>query len=915
MKTRKRVSRAIMAALGIGFFSSAQFTFAQQDASPQAPAQPEMTQPETAQPETAQPQMAQPETAQPQTAQAAPEQVQEKIVITGSNIPRSEAATVENVQIITPEEIKSSGQLTVADYLRTLSSTFGNSYNESFSNSYAPGAAMVGLRGLTQKDTLVLLNGRRITNYGLFQNLSDSFVDLNVIPLAAIERIEVLKSGGSAIYGSDAIAGVINIILKQNSTEKTAEIGDRITTDGGANTRDASLLLGFGDFANQGYNVTSTVSLYKRDQLLFSQRENTAAQDYRNLPDGVLWWHISNQYTSVPGPFPNCGKNGIPGQPENGTSGFGCYYNDANQLPLVPGAERANLTSTGNLRLNSDWTAFSDVFYSNEKTTQYFTPATLGPGNFVVNPATGGAAQISNVLPASNPASLGGAPTPIQYAFQSVGPRDAEVISNTYRVSGGVKGTLHGWDVEAAYGHSENHVSFEQQNGINATTLVTDINNGSFNFLNPALTPGANAALGIQYGFSSVAKLDTLGVKGTEEMFNLPGGKASTALGAEFRHESVDDEPGSAINSGVVLNEGATRVVASRDVSAVFAEFDFPFLKSLEADIAAREEHYTDVGNNFKPQTTLRWQPVREFTMRAVYAQGFRAPSLAEASNSISVAHQSVIDPLDPLHRPTETVGFITGGNPNVTPETSKNLDLGLVFSPISNANLSLDYYSIYLYHVIAPNATAQQIVSDPTAYPPGSLVRTANGTVLYAKALYTNQFEVHTAGVDVNADLSVPLPSGAKLKFALDATYVSTFQVNNGSQWSEFVGNNGWDYLSPISGGGPVPRWKGSILGAWENPDWVGQATVRYTDSYANSLTIFGLTQQEVASFTALDLYGQYRGLKNWKFSLSVVNALNQKPPYDSAFSLFGPIPTPYDFTTYDDLGRMIDFRVAYSF
>jgi len=230
MKTRKRVSRAIMAALGIGFFSSAQFTFAQQDASPQAPAQPEMTQPETAQPETAQPetaqpQMAQPETAQPQTAQAAPEQVQEKIVITGSNIPRSEAATVENVQIITPEEIKSSGQLTVADYLRTLSSTFGNSYNESFSNSYAPGAAMVGLRGLTQKDTLVLLNGRRITNYGLFQNLSDSFVDLNVIPLAAIERIEVLKSGGSAIYGSDAIAGVINIILKQNSTEKTAEIG------------------------------------------------------------------------------------------------------------------------------------------------------------------------------------------------------------------------------------------------------------------------------------------------------------------------------------------------------------------------------------------------------------------------------------------------------------------------------------------------------------------------------------------------------------------------------------------------------------------------------------------------------------------------------------------------------------------
>ena len=842
MKTRKRVSRAIVVALGIGFFSSAQFAFAQQDASQPAPAQPEMTQPEMAQPEMAQPEMAQPATAQPPVAQAAPEQVQEKIVITGTNIPRSEAATVENIQIITPQEIKASGQITVADYLRTLSSTFGNSVNESFSNSFAPGAAMVGLRGLTQKDTLVLLNGRRITNYGLFQNLSDSFVDLNVIPLAAIERVEVLKSGGSAIYGSDAIAGVINIILKQNSTEKTAEIGDRITTDGGANTRDASLLLGFGDFANQGYNVTSTVSLYKRDQLLFSQRENTAGQDYRNLPDGVLFWHISNQYTSVPGPFASCGKNGLPGQPQTaGTSGPGCYYNDANQLPLLPGAERANLTATGNLRLNSDWTAFSDVFYSNEKTTSYFTPATLGPGDFVFNPATGGVTSVSNVLPASNPASLGGAATPIQYAFQSVGPRDYEVISNTYRVSGGVKGTFHGWDVEGAYGHSENHVSFDQQNGINATNLVTDINNGSFNFLYPGATPGANAALGLQYGFSSVAKLDTLGVKGTEEMFNLPGGKASTAVGAEFRHESVDDEPGTAIASGLVLNEGVTKVVASRDVSAVFAEFDFPILKSLETDLAAREEHYTDVGNNFKPQATVRWQPAREFTMRAVYAQGFRAPSLAEASNSSSLAHQNAFDPLDPLHRPTESVGFITGGNPNVTPETSKNLDLGMVFSPVSNANLSLDYYSIYLYHVIAPNGTSQSIISDPSAYPPGSLVRSANGTVIYAKALYTNQFEVHTAGVDVNADLSVPLPSGAKLKFALDATYVATFQVNNAGQWSEFVGNNGWDYLSPISGGGPVPRWKGSVSGAWENPNWVGQATVRYVDSYANSLEPLG--------------------------------------------------------------------------
>jgi len=527
MKKLIRVSCAI--ALGAELLSPLHHAFAQQEGS-------------------------QPATQQPVLAQAAPEQTLERIEITGSNIKRAEVAVVENVQVITAQEIKASGQQTVADYLRTLSSTFGNSINESFSNSFAPGAAMVGLRGLTQKDTLVLLNGRRITNYGLFQNLSDSFVDLNVIPLAAIDRIEVLKSGGSAIYGSDAIAGVINIILKQNTTEKTATAGGRITTDGGAATRDANVILGFGDLATQNWNVVSTASVYKRDQLLFSQRSNTASQDYRGLQDGVLLWHVANQYTNTSQPFPTCGNNGLPGLTQNGNGGPGCYYNDANQLALLPGAERANLTSMGNLRLNSDWTAFGDVFYSFEKTTSNFTPTTLDSNSFVVNPATGGASAISNILPAGNAASQFGAPTPIRYAFQSVGDRNYDVISNTYRVSGGVKGDFKGWDVDAAYGHSENHVSFDQQHGINASNLVTEIANGTFNFLNPQATPGANTALGLDYGFGSVAKLDTLGVKGSKEIFNLPGGKATAAIGAEYRHESVDDEPGTAIASGLVLN-------------------------------------------------------------------------------------------------------------------------------------------------------------------------------------------------------------------------------------------------------------------------------------------------------------------------------------------------------------------------
>ena len=838
-----------------------------------------------------------------------------EVVITGSHIKRAEAETAENVQVISAQEIQSSGQETVADYLRTISSTFGNSINESFSNSFAPGAAMVGLRGLSGKDTLVLLNGRRITNYGLFQNLSDSFVDLNVIPLAAIERIEILKSGGSAIYGSEAIAGVINIILKQNTTEKAVEVGGRLTTDGGAATRDANLRVGFGDFASQGYNVFATASAYKRDELLFSQRTNTEGQDYRNLPDGILAYDLSNQYRKAPrGPFPTCGTNGLPGEVNTGTAGLGCYYNDASQLALLPGAVRANFTATGNLRLSDAWTAYSDLFFSNEETKNNFTPEPFNSSAFIANIGTGGATAISNVLPGTNPAALGGAPTPINYVFQSVGPRNVEVVSNTWRVTVGAKGTLFGWDIDGGYGHSENHVSVEQQNNINAATLVAEIANGSFNFLNPALTPAANNALRIQNTYGSVAKLDTVDVKGSGALFDLPGGQAKVAVGGEVRHDSVNDQPGAAETAGLVLSSGVTRVVASRTVYAGFAEFDFPIVKSLDLDLAAREEHYSDVGSNFRPQFTLRYQPISEVTLRAVYAYGFRAPSLAEASTSESIAHQTVNDPLDPQGRPSETVGYITGGNPLVKPETSKNLDLGIVLSPFKNLDLSVDFYNIYLNHVISPNASAQQIIDDPAAYP-GELVRGPDGTVVYAEALYTNQFKIQTSGFDVNAGYSVPLADAGRLKFALDATYVDRLQVNQGGVWTNFTGSNGWDYESPISGGGPVPRWKGSFTAGWENPDWAAGATFHYTGGYQNSGTMFaGLTQQNVASYESTDLDAEYRGLKNWRFRLSVVNLFNRYPPYDSAALLFFPAGTPFDPATYDDLGRMIDLHITYS-
>jgi iron complex outermembrane receptor protein len=469
-------------------------------------------------------------------------------------------------------------------------------------------------------------------------------------------------------------------------------------------------------------------------------------------------------------------------------------------------------------------------------------------------------------------------------------------------------------------------------NGLNARVLMADLAAGAadpFNFLNPLSTPAASNALRVGYGYTGVAKLDTFGVKGTGGIYDLPGGTVTAAAGVELRHESANEQPSDTLSEGLVMNTGVTKADAGRTITAGFLELDLPIIKSLEVDVAGREEHYTIGGSNFSPQATMRWQALREITFRAVASKGFRAPSLAEGSNSTSLANQTATDPLDPLHRPTEAVGFITGGNPNLHPETSKNLDLGFIVSPLNNVNFSVDYYSIWLYDVIASNGSAQSVINNPSAYPPGSLVRDASGAVVYAKGLYTNLYKIRTDGLDFEGDVTFALPDASKLKAAFNATYVPTFLVFCGNAcagppipWQNYAGSNGWNFASPISGGNAIPHWKGSLTIGWQQTQWSADLVTRFVDRYTNifSQPVFGgfLKQQSVASYTSLDLDGQYRW-KNWKATLSIINLTDKQPPYDSSALLFGsfapPVAQPFDTGLYDALGRMIDLHLSYTF
>jgi iron complex outermembrane recepter protein len=872
--------------------------------------------------------------AQTQLAEQTPV---EKVEVTGSHIKRAEAETAENIQIITSQDIERGGQPTVADYLRTLSANFA-AFNETFTDSFAAGAAGFALRGLSQKNTLVLLNGRRIANYGFAQNLEDTFVDLNVIPISAVERIEVLKSGAAAIYGSDATAGVVNIILKQKRTEREVGGGGSMTKEGGGATRDAWLSLGIGNFASDGYNIFATGSVFKRSDLLASQRSYTQAQDFRNRnpPDGFLAYLPSGTYVSNSNPtaptvaFPTCGTPAVPGRVFQSSAfpgiatGTTCAYNPANQLSLDPATERVNLTTTFSLKLSSDWTAFGDVLYSDIKTAARFTPIPLNSNSIAFDPATGGARVIPNTLPAGNPSNLNLGP-PLQnadgsqdfvYRFNLVGSQDYSVYSNTYRVSGGLKGNWMNWDWEAAYGHSENDVDQVHYNSVKANALASAIQSGSYNFLDP--TPVSVAALRAEWTQESISKLDTFGVKGTGGLFDLPAGRLSAAAGAEFRHESINNRPDKQLAGGEILGWGINKVDGGRSVYAGYAEVDAPILKGLETDLAAREEHYGDVGGNFSPRAELRWQPSSAVSVRATGSKGFRAPSLPEISHASSLGFVQAVDPQDPLKRPNGYLfGIVARANPNLKPETSRNLDVGIVLSPTSNLNVSLDYYRISVDHLIAIQPIFQNILLNPGLYP-GQIFRTPGGFIAYVVIPYGNEYQVVTSGYDFEGHAIFPLANAAKFHLDLVGTYVSQLAVFDGTSWTDYVGSNGWLFASPISGGGAVPHIRGSLSGTWENPSWVGEATIRYIDSYHNYCENFGACVNpesfKVGSNTTLDLFGEYRGLRNWRFRFSVVNVFNVAPPYDH-FSLLFQGYQAYDQTLYDPRGRIVDLHVQYDF
>ncbi|MDQ0010571.1 iron complex outermembrane receptor protein [Luteibacter jiangsuensis] len=879
------------------------------------------------------------------TPPAAPANQQEQqttelqaITVTGSALPRIDVETPSPVTTITAEQIQKSGLTTVSDVVRAVSADNSGSIPASFTAGFAAGSSGVALRGLTVNSTLVLIDGRRAANYPLADDGQRSFVDLNTIPSNAIERIEVLKDGASSLYGADAIAGVVNIILRPGyqGTEFTADVGT--SQHGGGTTRRATVLFGGGDLNKDGWNAYFSAEYQHDDEILTRQRgypyntADTRRSGGNNLiggqpsqNSGSIYGTVTPGTLSRPGdvtsgvpdpdavaqPLVPCGSRGTLVTDDPANPGSYCAQNFARYTAIQPTMDRRGLYGRFTIKLSDTSKAYLAASYYEVKTSFPGVPAQIQAGtprntNSIALPAT----LPDGSLNPNNPFAAEGKAALINYGFPSA-LASGENDNHNLRLVGGLTGSWGDWSYDTALVFNHSSLDTRLSGFLNYDRLIDAVTNGTYNFIDP----GANSreflrALAPPLKKTSTSDLQSFDFRVTRPLMDLAGGSLGLAAGLDVRHEEQDDPD---LNPNLAAQGlGIAHVKGDRTVSGLYVELDAPFLESLEVDVSGRYDHYSDFGNNFSPKIGIKWKPIEELAFRGTFSKGFRAPSFAENGSSEAEGFATYTPPEDfqAAHGNSGYVqpyglGFLTRANPNIKPERSKSWTFGILYQPTPDLSASLDYYRIKKTGVIAqqsasavldayyaglplpPESAIVQDVPDPAA--PDALPRP-----LVVAAPYVNQNALETKGLDLNLKAGYDFSENVRFTSELNLTKIISWQLTleDGSTL-QFVGTHG---PYGLSSGAGTPRYRGS----WANSIQFGKATVTGTLYYTSGIKLtapdittgcFSTNTDtganvpadcRMSSFTDFDLTGRYDISDKVAITGSIMNVFDKKAPFD---------------------------------
>ena len=821
--------------------------------------------------------------AMAQDAPAADPEELTRIEVTGSRIKRVDSETSQPVFTMNREQIQAQGLTSVGDVIQNITSN-GSTLNSTFNNG-GNGETRVSLRNLGSNRTLVLVNGRRwVGGTGL-----GGAVDLNTIPTAAVERIEVLKDGASTIYGSDAIAGVVNVILRQNfdGAEANAYLGVHDEGDGFRQSYDFTV-----GTNSDRWSAMMGIGYVKEEPVMAGEREISA------VPNFGATGGFGNSGTPPIGRFSINGTrpDGTRGQftgDRPGPLGFRPYvgatdsYNFAPDNYLVTPQERTSLFAQGALDITDSLRFKTTVTYNERKSEQLLAanPIVLG----IINPGTNG----ENIVISRNNIynRFGRDITGIQYRPKELGGRSFNQNVDTYAFNGGFDGTLtigekfFDWEAGYFYGKNEQNDVTEGLYNISALrtalgpsfidpvtrtptcgTPAAPIGGGCvpLNLLNGAgsVTPEMGRYIGFiahdQYGYEQKNFYANIG----GDLFELPAGPLAFSLGGEHREESGFDQPDALINLGDTTGNARKATGGGYSVDEAYLELaipvlaDVPFAKLLDISVAARYSDYSNFGDTVNSKFGFRWKPLEDLLIRGNWSEGFRAPSISELFTGVSDNFPEISDPCNGslqgdrnTDRPAACAGIpaydqqntqirtLVGGNPMLGPETSLSKTLGFVYSPsfVEGLDVSLDWWEIEVESAVFTQA-AQAILDNCYRNNASSacdlIIRAADGQISRLQATPANVGTIYNEGYDLTVGYRLPEQSWGKMRFLWDTAYLveSTTDVNGDGVVSEDpVTGEGGDTVGEYSNRNNNWRIRSNLTANWEMGDFGVNWNVRY--------------------------------------------------------------------------------------
>jgi len=851
----------------------------------------------------------------------------EEIVVTGSLIKRTEKESAEAITILKADALKDQGITNVEQVIDTLTSSNPSVNISSAVGSFSGGGTYANLRGLGNGRTLVLLDGERLANNA---NTGDA-VDLSGIPFSAIDSVQVLREGASALYGSDAIAGVINFITKKNYQGAQIQANFDRPQEAGGGSGEADFTFGHGDLASDGYNVMITGSYSKQQELQATQR-GFSAQGF-DPAAGIT-------ATNFPGSWPgsvldhnmNLWQSGYPacaGNPQLTTYFGDCSYRYGAATDLLPEHHELSGMMSFTKALPANNTLQLQYFYTQSQVTVYFGPNFY---EFEMNPTSAYFPTASQLTCDNqyNPGCSGLAPDltdPIKAIWTDpTNNRYFGTVNTEQRVLLTFSGSNAGWDYTTDFNYSKNSNQNSATGGIpNEAVLAPTIDPKTgarvlSNLINPfgpqsaagqALINSSYVNGAFQLGEDTRWSVDGHASHPLGDAFGA-GTPATVALGVTVNGERFTNAT-TPLNNLVTAATGLTdtSVEGSRIVQAAYIELDVPIRKNLDLDISDRQDRYSDFGSTNNAKVSLRFQPADFLTFRGTASTGFRAPTLYDLYTPpfLAASTSGTMGEGNPLCQPGSynaewTPGVcnsqglgLAGGNKTLTPETSQNFDLGVILSPVEDLGITLDYYRILLKNTISlvpasaiygnPNAFSKLIVTNssgtltPTVAEATDCTPYTQPTCGYIDLAFQNTGRITTDGIDLSVQYLQHTGIGT-FHEDLEGTAVTQFleQQYTGGPSLNLVGNQQIGLINPAF------RWQHNLRVDWTSPGkmWGGGLSNRFYSGYIDEFPDGNGNQRKVGSYSLFDAYASVKPIDKLTVLFGIKNLLNTSPPLTNA-------------------------------